>query len=922
MRGRDEAFGVLDEYLRSAKDGRGGVALIEGPAGIGKSRLLSEAVAMASDRGVAAAIAGPIELDQLMPQALLFRVAHQPVPSPPRGVVDIGLWRLEQLRSGLEERTAGSSLLLALDDLQWADVATLLAIQKLATEVASYPVLWLLAGRPGQPGSPLHRLFAALTDSLKAERIQLVRLTGEAVAAVIADVLGVRPDAKILSLAEGASGNPLLVIELVEGLRDVGAIALRGSRARLAKAQPPQELETIVGRRIGRLSDEAADVLDVAAVLGRSFSAGDVADAMGEPQADVLPLLQEAARSGVVVPSSDADAFVFRHETIREVVYEQISPAVRLALHRRIGAVLLDRGGSAGPAAGHLIRGARRGDHQALAGLDQAIHELLVSSPQSAAELALRGLQLTRPADEARFARTATAVEALVAARRFGEATDLARSILSRQGLPAALAAQVRLTLASILFWKGQSGEAVAEAEAVRAQPGLPDQLRSGAEAIRLQGLIAQDDWLAARETAETMLVGDPRSKGDPALVEALSTLGLIAWDEGRLADALGMMRAAVTRSDLGPAETRHLFPRLPLAAMLTALGEFDEAGAVIAATAREMKGSGHLAWVAMPALRRASLDLSAGRLDDAEAEATVALATAEELGLSLLGPVAQSVLASIALLRGDLQDGRRRIERVRAAQPTNMGMWGSAAYIWIEARIAEGEQGRTRTIDDFSRIYDDLPAHKRLLVEEPGAAAWMVRAALAAGNLKAADTVVACAELLAADNPELASVVASAIHARGLLNEDATMLEQAAVGHRHPWAQSSAFEDAGVMIGAGGGRNEANALLERALAGYEAAGADRDAARVRDRLRHAGVLHSRPEPRALSGWASLTGTERGVAEHVAAGMVSSLIADRMFLSRRVVDFYLRRIFGKLGVGSRAELTRSVREGSDGTETG
>jgi DNA-binding CsgD family transcriptional regulator len=259
-------------------------------------------------------------------------------------------------------------------------------------------------------------------------------------------------------------------------------------------------------------------------------------------------------------------------------------------------------------------------------------------------------------------------------------------------------------------------------------------------------------------------------------------------------------------------------------------------------------------------------------------------------------------------VLRGDLRDGRNHIEQVGAMPPANLGVWGAAASSWIEARIAEAEQGPTRSFAAFAVIYDGLPAHKRLLIEDPGAAAWLVRAALAADDRERADTVAACAELLAADNTGLASIVAAALHARGLLDADPVALERAAAQHRHPWAKSSAFEDAGVVLGARGEREAAHAQLERALAGYDSAGSDRDAARVRGRLKHAGVPHSRPE----SGLAGLTETERRVADHVATGLANSQIADRMLLSLRLVDFYVRRIFAKLGIGSRAELTRIV----------
>jgi DNA-binding CsgD family transcriptional regulator len=213
---------------------------------------------------------------------------------------------------------------------------------------------------------------------------------------------------------------------------------------------------------------------------------------------------------------------------------------------------------------------------------------------------------------------------------------------------------------------------------------------------------------------------------------------------------------------------------------------------------------------------------------------------------------------------------------------------------------------------DALRDVYADLGAHKRLLVEEPASAAWLVRTALCVGERDHAASVVSQIERLAAENRGFASVTAAAKHARGLLDRDPLVLEQAAVGHLHPWARGSAFEDAALAHLDAGARASARGLLEQAIAAYDEAGSRRDAGRVRSRLRHVDARRSRSVPRPVCGWPSLTDAERRVAKVVAEGLTNPEVAERMYLSRYTVDFHLRQIFRKLGIRSRVELTRLV----------
>jgi DNA-binding CsgD family transcriptional regulator len=208
------------------------------------------------------------------------------------------------------------------------------------------------------------------------------------------------------------------------------------------------------------------------------------------------------------------------------------------------------------------------------------------------------------------------------------------------------------------------------------------------------------------------------------------------------------------------------------------------------------------------------------------------------------------------------------------------------------------------------------------IVLDDPAGAAWLVRTALAAGDRERAGRVAAQVERLAALNGSIPAIVAASHHARGVHEADPELLQRAGATHRTIGAQVAAWEDAGVTLLDAGDQSAAKAQLERAVVAYEQLGAERDAARVRSRLRAIGVRwrHGRRAERPLSGWESLTDTERAVAEHVAEGLTNAQVAERMFLSRHTVDFNLRRIFGKLGIRSRVALARIYLEGHPGTD--
>jgi DNA-binding CsgD family transcriptional regulator len=347
---------------------------------------------------------------------------------------------------------------------------------------------------------------------------------------------------------------------------------------------------------------------------------------------------------------------------------------------------------------------------------------------------------------------------------------------------------------------------------------------------------------------------------------------------------------------------------------VFTALGEHDDAKASVLTAADEIIFGGDVTWAAAPAIFSAHADLAAGRLDDARSSAQAGLELAAELGTRMLTPRAREVLVHSALHRGELADASEHLEAWRA-EPMAVGIpFGTAHPQWAAMRLRDARGANLLGDRTSEAAFDLLAGDHSLLLEYPAAAAWLARTARRAGDMSRVRSIVRSASRLALRNPGHPSISAAAVHAAGVADRDLARLAAAADGHRAPWACGSAAEDAARVCIEAGDRRAARTWLDRAASAYGQCGASRDSARIRARLRNLGVRvgHWSRQRRPVSGWASLTETEKAVASLVAEGLSNQQVAGRMFLSRHTVDFHLRHIFRKLDVGSRVVLARLV----------
>jgi DNA-binding CsgD family transcriptional regulator len=894
------------------------VLLVEGEWGIGKTRLLEESVETAAAMGFMIARGAAEELGRVVPLAPLMAAFGETTQTllgsrGPAGGVDLRLRLVEGLQARLEERAARGPLLVTLDDLHWADPMTLMALRSLIPELASYPLVWALSRTTGRGDAGVERLYEAL-ESDGATRIVLGALEEPAVAEVITDVLGAPPSPELLRLTAGAGGNPFLLVELLCGLRDEHAVQTVEGQAQPASSQLPRRIQEIAHRRLRGLSPRTRYLLQVAAILGHSFDADDVADMLGEPPTRLLPALEEAEAAGVLM--AGPDLLNFRHDLVWLAVTETMAPSVRQSLHRQAARMYLERGGSAIVAAAHLMDSARPGDAAALAVLDRAAQEVLSASPETAADLAVRALDLTAPGDRERSDRALTAVRALTAAGSLNEAVKLARVTLST-ATPLGHTAQLRYELAYALLQAGRIAEAVAEAETALALGDLPDELRGLIEQVLFQAPLGSGAFRRVQRRAEAVLAA-PERHSKPSLIAAHMMLTDIAWGEGRAADGLEHSREAARIASSDP--IRLSSPHIQHACTLMAMRRLAEATTALQVATEQITALGTTAYAAVPTLLRAQLRLIEGRLDDAATEARAALATAEELGAHLYDPLGVTVLAIVAVRRGDLQAAAEYADHCRSHRAPGLDAMSAWWWVnWCPALVAEAQGGPERAIDLLHTPYTDPRERCMLLMVEADAAAWLTRTALAVGDRTGAQAATGTAERLARDNPDFPTLAASAAHAYGLLHDDAAALAHAAVTHVGTLSRASAAEDLGVLLARAPGEADREAAihhLDQALETYQQAGALRDAARIRARLRRLGVRrrHWTPTERPATGWDSLTDTERNVAALAGQGLTNPQIAAQMFISRDTVKFHLSQVFRKLNIASRVELARLITQ--------
>ena len=676
--GRESEMAMLTGLIREVAKGRGSSVLIEGEPGIGKSALVRTAAAEAPEVGCQVFWGAGDELGQALPLLPFLDGLHVREPSAnPRRNTIVGLLRgevtadrgtdvpavlAEQLLALVAEQCAVRPTILVIDDLQWADQASITLWGRLARSARQVPLLLVGMMRPVPQRDDLLALRRVVDDDA---RLQLTGLTGVAVTDLVADLAGGKPDDGLLRLADGAAGNPLYLTELVAALdRSSGLTVTEEGTAELAGGSAPSSLSAAIADRLGFVAGPVREVLRAAALLGTEFAVPDLAIVLGRRVADLIPAVDEACAVGVLAESGHG--LGFRHPLIRAALYDDMPTPVRAAWHRDAGRALAEAGASADRVARQLLRAigepggpAEPVDEWMLNWLARSADPLVGRAPGVAAELLTRAVA-SSPAGSPRHGWLASRLaDALYRIGDMAEAEQVANRALEHAIEPDHLV-DLNWTLAQCRMLAGESAESLAMLDRALAPPGISARHRARllVLAARTRSILGEVE--TAGQIATSALAAASEAEDDWAMGWALHVLSLVTAVQGRMDGALPLFdRAlAVTQSDPALTDLRLLL-QINKAVTLGNLDRYEEALAV-AGQAR------HLADQVGTAIRLAQahgalgqLLFETGRWDDALAELEI---VPEDLKAPAAACCELGIAALISFHRGEIGTARRHL--------------------------------------------------------------------------------------------------------------------------------------------------------------------------------------------------------------------------------------------------------------------
>ena len=926
--GREDELARLVKLMTEVAGGRGSSVLIEGEPGIGKSALVRAAVSGGSDLGCQVFWGAGDELGQALPLLPLFDAlgVREPGAGTRRNTIlrllrgelaadqatDVSAALAEQLLALIAEQSAVQPTILVIDDLQWADQATIAMWGRLARSVPQLRLMLVGTMRPVPQRDSLLALRRMGSDTV---RLQLPGLTDEAVAELVGAMAGGVPGEKLLRLADGAAGNPLYITELVDALARSCRLTVTGSgAAELMGGSAPSSLSAAIADRLGFVSGQVREVLRAAALLGVDFVVPDLAVVLGRRVADLVPALDEARAAGVLAES--ASNLGFRHPLIRAALYEQMPLSLRAAWHRDVGRALAAVGAPADRVARQLLwavggsgSAADPMDDWMLSWLAETAELLIGRAPQVAADLLRRAV--ASPTDNAPRHRLLVGrlADALYRIGNVPEAEQVAKRALVHAEDPD-LVVDLHWTIAQCLMRRGKSAEAIA-----MLNRALDSVATSVLHRARLLVLTARmhcnlGEVEKAGQVAATALAAASEAGDNWAMGWALHVLTIVTAVQGKMNEALPLFDRALAVTDADPALTDlRILLQINQAVMLAGLDQYDEAFAAARQAQQGADQAGTVIRLAQAHSALGQLFFETGRWDDALAEVQAVHEDLKEPGSACCD---LGVAAVICFHRGELGAARRHLAAVipHTERLGNRVIPPLALARSLECEHADAlPEALAALTAGFTSNAEELEEIEDLLADS-------VRLAAKIGDLDTAEALAGRAEALAAES-EIPRRQATALFCRGVVDHEAAQLLQAADRYAdatRPLLSAQALEAAAGGFVRADDRDRARAAFTRALEVYSSLGAATDVARLQASFRVHGIRrgpHAKHR-RARSGWDSLTPTEMKIAALVEDGLSNPDIAARLFLSRRTVATHVSHILKKLNVQSRTQIAREA----------
>jgi DNA-binding CsgD family transcriptional regulator len=920
---RERELAMIERCLADAGAGHGRLAIVEGPAGIGKTTLLNAGRLLAGARGmrVLAARGAPLEQNfsygvvrQLFEPfvaasvgpgsegllkgaaALAMRALADVEPSLRLAPEDASFSTLHGLYWLTANLSAREPLVMLVDDCHWVDAASLRFLAHLGARLDELPVLVLVTVRDGDRATAPELLGGFL--SFASESIRLSPLGAGAATSVVRGRLGMATDGFCRACHEATGGNPLLLRALVASVISDDAEPNDEASARIT-AYGAENVARLLARRLASLAPGAGAFVRALAVLGDDSPIRHVAR-HAELEFEDAAELADALRGASVLASSVALAFA--HPIVRAAAEEAMGSEERALAHARAASLLAEEEAPADRIALHLLRAHPRGDPEVVATLRAAA---AIAAGRGAPETAITYLRRALEEPPPRASRAALLLELGLAEmglrRHPGAVAQLAEAVAmidapsERAG--AALLAGRALGVA------GYFQEAAAVLESVRD----PDP-RIVAE------LAANGCQLAARVSDALNALGRysdsnlPAGPGWHLMQVMLAYRSLVAGEPCAIVG--GLLDRGLAGSELFGEES---LVAVYAAMSLVLIDRLDDAERLCTAFIEEGRRRGAPSIVATFAFPRAFASLRRGALRDAEADARWSFeAKLAMVARSESGPTSWSLefLVDALTEMGDFAAADQALARVGAldGRPPQMLAWAFVLEARGRLRVA---QGRLR--DGLGDLREAGERWKRLDCDRASGSRWREDAALVLAQLGETDE----AQRLAAEQLELARALAltralgAATRVAGTVaprTEGIPLLRQAVelLGDTPARLElARALVELGAALRRDGHRIEARDHLRRGLELAHRAAAAPLAARAREELLAAG---GRPRKPIFTGVEALTASELRVARLAAAGRTNREIAESLFVTQRTVETHLRHAFQKLDIARREEL--------------
>jgi DNA-binding CsgD family transcriptional regulator len=928
---REAELAALSRALAAARSGAGQVVLIDGPAGIGKSRLLAEARAMAGALGLTVLAVRGTDLERDAPFGIAADLFAAPLASAPaatraqlldgQAVLAAALFDpaapsaadpsalvrgLYWLTVNLASAPGGEGVLIEVDDAQWADQPSLSYLAYLAARIDELPAVLVIAVRSGEPAAGRPALDW-LRDRADRSLLRPRALSSEAVAAMARAELPAAEPAFSQACAEVSGGNPFLAAELLRALRADGIAPTAGSVARVRSLVPESVLRAVLVR-LARLGEPAETLAKAVAVLG-----------------DRAPMRQARLLAGLDAPAAEqaADALAgahimapdeplrFAHPLIATSVYADIPAFARARAHRRAADLLADESAALDVVVAQLLLTRPDGDQRTVATLRTAAARALNRGDSgAAARLLQRALaEPPGPADRGQvlleLAHAETEHGDHGAAQHIDEALPLLEAPRDR--------VRALTALGQLRFNYGEHEAAVSvmeealellEPEDPAVAPLLVGHLTASTFRAGLHPLAAA----RLRPLIEATRAGRPPD--DPGLLTHLVLRLAFAGEPAALVRALAERAAAA--DPLGDPASLGILNGILIQA-LCCVDELDAAERISDAALAAARRRGSLLNYTMASYHRAISRYHRGELTSALADLDQGRIASRE-GWNSGDAWSEGLRVHVQLERGDLAAARDALALTGNgdAAPGTMDL---PIALFARARLALAEGRPAEALRHAEAAGEMLDGG--FGINHPGFVPWQrtaARAALALGEDGRAREL-AGALLERARWSGVARAVGLALCTQAAVSggEDRRPLlaEAASVLADSP----SLLERARALVALGsacrraGRRAEAEPPLREGLQLATAMGAAPLSEAARQELRALGL---RPRRSAISGPDSLTPTERRVAELAVSGLTNRQVAEALFVTVKTVETHLARVYQKLGISTRGDLLRAI----------